>query len=144
MSEPQEKAAMTSVLYLPSRQLDLRIAFMANVEGGGDLGLLPSGERYFEAFRASNDGETELRYDVAKLFRDLNQLVTAEQYLANPLEPLPPSTPKQASPPENQPNFVAPKLNKDSPENRDLLLVWIGLVAVVLIFIIVLLFKKHR
>jgi hypothetical protein len=136
MSEPQEKAAMISVLYLPSRKLDVRIALMANLEGGTDLDLLSGGEKYFEAFRPPNDDEKELRYDVAKLFRGLNQLVAAEPSIAKPSQPLPPQQDKQAIPPENQPNDAIHKNQPDSvsklikPQPQETSWLWlVGLIA---------------
>lgn len=78
MSEPQEKAAMISVLHLPSRRLDLKIAFMAKLKGSSDLSPIPGGERYFESFRPSKEGEPELRYNLSNFIQGLNRLVASE------------------------------------------------------------------
>jgi hypothetical protein len=114
MSEPQEKVAMISALYIPSSQLDFRIAFMASLEGGGDLNLLPGGEKYFEAFREPNDDEIEPRYDVIRLFCGLNQLIAADKYVANPSQV---RLPPQVNLPENQSPVIAsnkPELPKET------------------------------
>ena len=89
MSEPQEKMALISILHQPTRNLDYRIALMPNLEGSVDLIPMPGGERYFETFNQLNDDESEPRYDVAKLFLNLNQLVDTE-YSLTEQSPAPP------------------------------------------------------
>ena len=91
MTEPQEKAAMISVLRLPSLHLDLKIEFMASLKGSPDLSAISGGERYFESFRSSREGEPEIRYNLAELIEGLNRLVSSEPYAAAPTQTLPAS-----------------------------------------------------
>lgn len=80
MQEPQDKAAIISVMHLPSEGVDVKIAIMAALEGPTELVPVAGGEKYYEAFRPSMDGESGPRYDVAGLFRSLNQLASAESH----------------------------------------------------------------
>jgi hypothetical protein len=78
MEKPQDKTAIISVVHLPPEGVDVRIAIMAALEGGAELSPVAGGEKYYERFRPSKDGESRPRYDVAGLFRSLNRLASAE------------------------------------------------------------------
>jgi len=146
MLEPQEKSAMISILYLPPKGIDLRIAFMAGLEGGGDLIPLSGGEKYFESFRPSKEGETEPRYDVAALFGELNQLVISEADVANAPQAIAPSQLQQTII-KNSVN--APKNAAHTPKvvalhNQKNKVRWSWLVVTVLIVGAVVFYKIRR
>jgi hypothetical protein len=145
-TKPQEDTAMISVLHLPSRHLDLRIAFMANLEGNSDLSPISGGERYFEAFRPSKEGETQPRYDVAKLFLNLNQLITTESQVnisapaslpqaKNTKDTL--STPAQGK----TADLEAPTIGQQSPKPS---FTWVWLILVGFMIGAVIFFKKRQ
>src|SRR5690606_9634666 len=68
-------------------RVDVRIAIIAALEGGAELISGAGGEKYYEAFRPSMDGESGPRHDVAPLFRSLNQFASAESHItAKPSE----------------------------------------------------------
>lgn len=144
MQEPQEKAAMISILHLSSQRKDLRIAFMASLKGGTDLSAISGGERYFESFHPA--GSIEPRYDVAKLFLTLNQLITTESEVSTTAaasltrardtqDSL--STPAQAKPAD----FEVPTIAQQSPEPA---FIWAWLTLVGLMIGAVIFFKKRR
>lgn len=146
MLEPQVKSAMISILYLPSKGIDLRIAFMANLEGGADLIPLSGGEKYFEAFRPSKEGEREPRYDVSALFNGLNQLVIGEPDVANTAQVLAPSQLQQTKIKHsgNDPKDVVPTLNDIALRNQKHTVSWSWLVVSVLIVGAVVFYKIRR
>ena len=144
MTEPQEKAAMISVLHLPSPRLDLRIAFMASLKGGSDLSAISGGERYFESFHPA--GSNEPRYDVAKLFLSLNQLITTvNQVITSAPASLPRakntkdtlSTPAQAK----TADLEAPTIGQQSPKPS---FTWVWLILVGFMIGAVIFFKKRQ
>ena len=146
MLEPQEKSAMISILYLPPKEIDLRIAFMANLEGGGDLIPFSGGEKYFESFRPSKEGETEPRYDVAALFSELNQLVVGESDVANAPQAIAPSQLQQTTIKNsvNDPKNAAPTLRDIVLHNQKNTVRWSWLVVAVLIVGAVVFYKIRR
>lgn len=146
MLEPQKKSAMISILYLPSKGIDLRIAFMANLEGGGDLIPLSGGEKYFNAFRPSKEGETEPRYDVVTLFSGLNQAVVSEAGVANAAPVFAPSQLQQEKNKRsgNDLEYSTPTPNDIVLRNQKHSVSWSLLVAGVLIIGAVVFYKIRR
>ncbi|OYV06848.1 MAG: hypothetical protein CFE26_04115 [Verrucomicrobiales bacterium VVV1] len=144
MQEPQEKAAMISILHLTYQRKDLRIAFMASLKGGTDLSAISGGERYFESFHPA--GSIEPRYDVEKLFLSLNQLITTESEVNTPAPASltrasdnndSMSTPAQAK----TANFEVATIAQQSPE---LAFTWAWLTLVGLMIGALIFFKKRR
>jgi len=138
-SDSQEDMAMISILHQESPGVDLRIALMANLEGGNDLLPLPGGERYYETFRPSKDGETKPHDDLIELFRGLTQLVAAESKTANAPQALPPT---QSS--ENEGRDLA---HESKEAKRPNVRPWLGSVLLGLLALIVvafLFYKKAR
>lgn len=145
MAEPQEKAAMISVLHLPSRRLDLKVAFMASLKGGADLSEISGGERYFESFRSSKEGEPELRYNLSELIQGLNRLVASEPYAAAPTHSLLASqtqvTADKVS--EAQPAADLPQREVEQA-NQKPSAVWAWLASAILILCVIAFLKKRR
>jgi hypothetical protein len=145
MTEPQEKAAMISVLHLASQNIDVRIALMAALEGEPNLNPILGGEKYYEAFAALGEDRSEPRYDVAELFRSLNHLA-ATQALP-PVRPqgtvsVPPT--KGSSETKSAGGEPAPKVlpSVEAAQQKPRSWIWIAIVAFVVG--LALIYKKSR
>lgn len=146
MQEPQDKAAIISVMHLPSEGVDVRIAIMAALEGGAELVPVAGGEKYYEAFRPSVDSERGPRYDVAGLFRSLNQLASAESHTT--------AKPFQITPADQTQNLPSTAIetgheetnasNKDARPEKQKSANWAWIASAVFVVAAILFYKSRR
>jgi len=145
MTEPQEKAAMISLLHLESRDIDVRIALMAALEGEPNLIPILGGEKYYEAFTASEEDRSEPRYDVAGLFLSLNQIAATEA-----LRPVKQQGTVSAHPtkgrfePKSAVREPAPKVLPSAESAPQQPRIWIWIAIACLIGGLALIYKKSR
>lgn len=145
MTEPQEKAAMISVLHLASRDIDVRIALMAALEGEPNLNPILGGEKYYEAFTASEEDRSEPRYDVAELFRRLNYLAATQALPPVKLQvPVSDSPTEGSSEPKRAARELAPKVLPSAEASPQKLQSWIWIAILALIVGLALIYKKSR
>lgn len=145
MTEPQEKAAMISVLHLASRDIDIRIALMAALEGEPNLNPILGGVKYYEAFAASEEDRSEPRYDVAELFRRLNHLAATQALPPVKLQDSVSDPPtKRSSEPKSAAREPAPKVLPSAEAAPQKLRSWIWIAILALIVGLALMYKKSR
>jgi hypothetical protein len=146
---PQTVAALMSVFQPDGVDSEVKIAILAALPGGRDLIEVPGGEKYFEAFRQSEPGESKPRPDLAALFRGLTDLVAADVVGRRPSSTptSPPATSSQLTnhniPDGHSPN-APPQPGQDSSAAPEIPSWWAWWMLAILVSITISIIKLRR